>query len=83
MEEYKKLINRLKYYKNLMRMGELTTTQQKKYEEYNNRLEELRISIPVQYKKYNSYEEYYEVNKQRSKQRYYNNKSKKQIDDNK
>ena len=78
VEEYKNryqsLQSKIRYYTKLEKSkGQLTPKQQAKYTELTNQLNELESNRPDELppkKKYNSYEEYLEANKERSRERY-------------
>lgn len=71
---YRTLQNKIRYYTNLeSSKGELTSKQQAKYNELIKQLNELKSNIPNELpskKKYHSYDEYLEANKEHAKQRY-------------
>ena len=71
---YRILQTKIRYYTNLeSSKGQLTPKQQAKYAELTNQLNELESNKPdglPTKKKYNSYEEYLEANKEHAKQRY-------------
>ena len=69
MSEYSKLVCNLRYYENLKKVKELTPKQQSKYDELHKKLDELKHD-KSNVRRYATYEEYLEANKERSKQRY-------------